>query len=189
MWLCESHETQKRHYQTLKGDTLEHLSRMDLVEGGRALEVASRWARRNLKNMQEGILRVATLEVRRLWAGEGSGQMLPLVPPQPDINQELPEQGEQVDEEQLGEVEQEQGQQEQTDLLPEVTKALEQGEERDIWITMDEVAGGGTVKVGRREWQEDEEEVQRKKRKRMEEDPRERTEYGEGKETQVKQQD
>ncbi|ROL33035.1 hypothetical protein DPX16_5930 [Anabarilius grahami] len=140
--------------------------------------------------MQEGTLRVATLEVRRLWAGEGSGQMFPLVPlvvvpPQPDIitTQEVPEQGEQVDEEQLGEYEQEQSQQEQTDLLPEVTKALEEGEERDIWITMDEVAGNGTVKVGRGERQEDEEEVQGKKRKGMEEDPRERTEYGEGKET------
>lgn len=47
----------------------------------------------------------------------------------------------------------------------------------------------GTVKVGRGERQEDEEKVQVKKRKRMEEDPRERTEYKEDKETRVKQQD
>lgn len=51
------------------------------------------------------------------------------------------------------------------------------------------MAGNGTVKVGRGEQQEDEEEVQGKKRKGMEEDPRERTEYRESKETRVKQHD
>lgn len=63
--------------------------------------------------------------------------------PQPDINttQEVSERG---DKRQLGEL---------SSGFTKVIKAVEQGEERDIWITMDEVAGNGTVKVR----QEDEE--------------------------------
>lgn len=49
-WLCESLEILKKHYLTVEGVVQAQLLGMDLAEGERALEVARRWARRNLRN-------------------------------------------------------------------------------------------------------------------------------------------
>lgn len=53
---------------------------MDLEEGERALEVAARWACRNLKNIQEETLCRAVGEIRQLWVRENSGEARPLIP-------------------------------------------------------------------------------------------------------------
>lgn len=41
---------------------------MDSERGERALEVAARWARRNLKNILQNTISVATEEIRQLWS-------------------------------------------------------------------------------------------------------------------------
>jgi len=75
---------------------------MEILKWIRVLQVFSRWARINLRNMQRGTLRVTMEEIRQLWVGEGSSQMGPGQEEQGDtsqqenITQEIQEQGEQV---------------------------------------------------------------------------------------------
>lgn len=52
-WLLESLKILPEHYQKLKRDVLQELAMMDLSNGNRTLEVAVRWARRNLKRIRQ----------------------------------------------------------------------------------------------------------------------------------------
>lgn len=68
-WLLESWGILKNHYTTAQREALAQLEGIDSEMGERALEVAARWARRNLRNIQEGTVRGAMGEIRR-WVGE-----------------------------------------------------------------------------------------------------------------------
>lgn len=70
----------KNHYASTYGDALAQLKMMDLEEGERALEVAARWACRNLRNIQEETLCGAVGEIRQLWVRENSSEARPLNP-------------------------------------------------------------------------------------------------------------
>lgn len=68
-WLDDSLGILRTHYSSIQEEIWARLSQMDLEEGDRALEVTARWARRNLRNIQESTVQEAIGEIRRLWAG------------------------------------------------------------------------------------------------------------------------
>lgn len=68
-WLDESLGILRTHYSSIQEEIWARLGRMGLEEGERALEVATRWAHRNLRNIQECTVREATGEIGRLWVG------------------------------------------------------------------------------------------------------------------------
>ncbi|XP_067313523.1 high mobility group nucleosome-binding domain-containing protein 5-like [Pseudorasbora parva] len=80
-WLCDSLDILRNHYTSVQKEALEGLRAIDREEGTRALEVAARWARRNLKNLQEKTVQEAMKGIKQLWkeeeekeGGEGRAQ-------------------------------------------------------------------------------------------------------------------
>ncbi|ROL44247.1 hypothetical protein DPX16_4316 [Anabarilius grahami] len=63
-WLDETLGILRVHYGSIREEVRARLGRMDLEEGDRALEVAVRWSRRNLRNIQERTVREAMVEAR-----------------------------------------------------------------------------------------------------------------------------
>lgn len=146
----------KQHYTSIQQDMLIQLKLVDPEKGERALEVAARWARRNLKNILSGTINVASEEIRQLWGRVGvyiRPQKPPLMVPQRVVLQK----GQKTDE---GVRKQFQGgsgsiiilmflnaqilfrQGTQESRMIDLTGESE--EEEGDWLTLDEVTGNNT---------------------------------------------
>lgn len=88
-WLRDSLEILRDHYRTTLEEIQIELGELRREEGERALEVAGRWMRRNLRNVRESTIQTAVEIIRGKWSQqEAEGDQQDLVEDCPDPGME-----------------------------------------------------------------------------------------------------